>query len=212
MTPELAAKAKTVRLSFSSFLFLFLFLFFFSFSFFFFFCCSRFFWSSTLTSSRRSTWCSQTCLPRWTTSPQKTTRLAAQSATSPLESLMTMSRLLERFVSFFFSKKKRKKRQPFPRLQRFHPDCFSCAHCRKILGKAPYIEHSGQVYCLEDHATLFGAKCAFWYDHQSTFFAQERILTTLFLFLFFENSTTPVDSWSPAGSSLPLELPGTPSI
>lgn len=43
--------------------------------------------------------------------------------------------------------------------KRFHIKCFICNHCKKPLGDAPYAEHSGQVYCLTDHANLFGSKC-----------------------------------------------------
>lgn len=41
----------------------------------------------------------------------------------------------------------------------FHPECFSCAYCGKILANLPFYLEDGLPYCEEDWNELFTTKC-----------------------------------------------------
>jgi len=43
---------------------------------------------------------------------------------------------------------------------RYHPRCFTCETCNKMLGETPFLEQGGKIYCPADHAKLFSSKCA----------------------------------------------------
>jgi len=41
----------------------------------------------------------------------------------------------------------------------FHPECFTCVYCGKILANAPFYLEDGLPYCEEDWNELFTTKC-----------------------------------------------------
>ncbi|KJE90875.1 hypothetical protein CAOG_08582 [Capsaspora owczarzaki ATCC 30864] len=43
--------------------------------------------------------------------------------------------------------------------RKWHHDHFVCAHCQKPLGKTPFFELNGKVYCSEDYESLFLPRC-----------------------------------------------------
>lgn len=42
----------------------------------------------------------------------------------------------------------------------FHPECFTCAHCRQKLGSGTFHIEDGLIYCPKDFQALFAQKCA----------------------------------------------------
>ncbi len=42
----------------------------------------------------------------------------------------------------------------------WHPNCFTCAACAKVLTPPNFKEKNGKAYCLEDYHRLFSPKCA----------------------------------------------------
>lgn len=43
----------------------------------------------------------------------------------------------------------------------WHPECFSCAHCRHELGTVNFFERDGQPYCEGCYHNLFSPRCAY---------------------------------------------------
>ncbi|XP_054165589.1 zinc finger protein 808-like isoform X3 [Oppia nitens] len=42
----------------------------------------------------------------------------------------------------------------------WHPECFRCHKCHKVLSPNNYMEKSGKPYCVEDYHNLFSPKCS----------------------------------------------------
>lgn len=42
----------------------------------------------------------------------------------------------------------------------FHPECFTCSHCKQKLGSGTFHIEDGQPYCPKDFQALFAQKCA----------------------------------------------------
>jgi len=43
----------------------------------------------------------------------------------------------------------------------WHPEHFSCAHCRQELGSKNFYEREGQPYCEDDYHQLYSPRCAY---------------------------------------------------
>lgn len=43
----------------------------------------------------------------------------------------------------------------------WHPEHFTCAHCRQEIGPQPFFERDGVPYCQKDHEELFLPRCAY---------------------------------------------------
>jgi len=43
----------------------------------------------------------------------------------------------------------------------FHPEHFTCAHCRQELGSKSFYEREGQPYCEDDYHKLYSPRCAY---------------------------------------------------
>lgn len=43
----------------------------------------------------------------------------------------------------------------------FHPEHFTCAHCRQELGSKNFYEREGQPYCEDDYHALYSPRCAY---------------------------------------------------
>ncbi|XP_012580720.1 PREDICTED: leupaxin isoform X2 [Condylura cristata] len=45
--------------------------------------------------------------------------------------------------------------------QAWHPEHFTCTHCKEELGSRPFFERSGAAYCHDDYHNLFSPRCAY---------------------------------------------------
>ncbi|XP_048340503.1 leupaxin [Sphaerodactylus townsendi] len=58
--------------------------------------------------------------------------------------------------------------------QTWHPEHFTCAHCRKEMGGQPFFERDSKAYCQDDYHQLFSPRCAY-----CTAPIQEKVLTAM---------------------------------
>ncbi|KAL8182783.1 UNVERIFIED_CONTAM: hypothetical protein K2H54_000832 [Gekko kuhli] len=58
--------------------------------------------------------------------------------------------------------------------QTWHPEHFTCAHCRKVMGARPFFERDSKAYCQEDYHQLFSPHCAYCSAP-----IQEKVLTAM---------------------------------
>ncbi|XP_054827714.1 leupaxin isoform X1 [Eublepharis macularius] len=58
--------------------------------------------------------------------------------------------------------------------QTWHPEHFTCAHCKKEMGARPFFERDSKAYCQEDYHQLFSPRCAY-----CTAPIQEKVLTAM---------------------------------